>query len=221
MKKRRLRAPDSLETLSRKGLPCVVGGLFLLLVPVFHGAFRSLGWALLIFGLVALALPSLIKSLKAQVQETERLVREGKSANSKGVRPVSSSDFGRLDPQWGREPPTPSREDVVDVPSRHGSWSASVFKDIEWRRFEAVCELLFAQAGFKTRAQSHGPDGGVDIWLYSRHAEGAVAVVQCKHWLNQPVGVKELREFLGVMASNKLQRGTFATSSTYTSDAAT
>ena len=95
----------------------------------------------------------------------------------------------------------------------------AVFAAIEWRRFEAVCEMLFGQAGFETRSQTHGADGGVDIWLYSRHAEGAAAIVQCKHWQGTPVGVKEVREFFGVMASHKLQRGTFATSSVYTADA--
>ena len=98
-------------------------------------------------------------------------------------------------------------------------WSARVFEDIEWRRFEALCASLFGQAGFETRAQSHGADGGVDIWLYSQHAEGPAAVVQCKHWIGKAVGVKEMREFYGVMASHKLQRGTFATTSTFTSDA--
>jgi restriction system protein len=102
-------------------------------------------------------------------------------------------------------------------PSEVGS--ARVFEDIEWRRFEALCASLFGQAGFETRAQSHGADGGVDIWLYSQHAEGPAAVVQCKHWIGKAVGVKEVREFYGVMASHKLQRGTFATSSTFTADA--
>lgn len=99
------------------------------------------------------------------------------------------------------------------------AWSPEVFKAIEWRRFEAVCEALFAEAGFEARTQSHGPDGGVDVWLHSRHAQGPVAVVQCKHWLSKPVGVKEVREFFGVMASHQLQRGTYATSSTFTTDA--
>lgn len=98
-------------------------------------------------------------------------------------------------------------------------WSPAVFKAIEWRRFEAVCEALFAQAGFEARTQSHGPDGGVDVWLYSKHAEGPALVVQCKHWSSRPVGVKEIREFFGVMASNQLKRGTYATTSTFTPDA--
>ncbi|HKB53840.1 MAG TPA: restriction endonuclease, partial [Ramlibacter sp.] len=100
------------------------------------------------------------------------------------------------------------------------AWSAKVFEQIEWRRFEAVCEQLFAQAGFEARTQSHGPDGGVDIWLHSKHADGPAAVVQCKHWAGTQIGVKQVREFFGVMVSHKLQRGTYATTSTFTADAA-
>lgn len=107
----------------------------------------------------------------------------------------------------------------AEVRSQEPHWSAAVFTAIEWRRFEAVCEALFAQAGFETRSQSHGADGGVDIWLHSRNATGPVSMVQCKHWQGKPVGVKELREFFGVMASNGLKRGTYATTSTYTAAA--
>lgn len=113
----------------------------------------------------------------------------------------------------------PAGGDVHEPRDAATAWSPAVFAAIEWRRFEAVCEALFAQAGFETRSQSHGADGGVDIWLHSKNATGPVAVVQCKHWQGQPVGVKELREFFGVMASHGLQRGTYATTSTYTADA--
>lgn len=47
----------------------------------------------------------------------------------------------------------------------------------------------------------------------------APRIVQCKHWLGKPVGVKEMREFRGVMASHQLQNGTSVTSSTFTADA--
>lgn len=102
---------------------------------------------------------------------------------------------------------------------RQTQWSQRVFNDIEWRRFEAVCERLFAQSGFETRSQSHGADGGVDIWLYSKNSEGPAAVVQCKHWVGKPVGVKEVREFFGVMTSKGLKRGTFAATSGFTASA--
>ncbi|AOW14399.1 hypothetical protein LPB72_03310 [Hydrogenophaga crassostreae] len=122
----------------------------------------------------------------------------------------------------------PSPEDAADTEANANSakrqapgsrWGPAVFAVIEWRRFEAVCEALFGQAGFETRSQSHGADGGVDIWLHSRHAQGPVAVVQCKHWQGKPVGVQEMREFVGLMASHGLKRGTYATTSTYTPEA--
>ncbi len=110
-------------------------------------------------------------------------------------------------------------KDAVTVPYRQSHWTPEVFAAIEWRRFEAVVEALFAQAGFETRSQSHGADGGVDVWLYSRNAEGPVSVVQCKHWQGKAVTVKEMREFLGVMVSKGVKRGTYATTSRYTADA--
>ena len=112
---------------------------------------------------------------------------------------------------------TGTDEQAVSV--KEVRWSSKVFAAIEWRRFEAVMETLFAQAGHDTRSQLHGADGGVDIWLYSKNPEEPVSVVQCKHWRGYPVTVKELREFLGVMASHGIKRGTFATTSRFTADA--
>ncbi|MBK0392773.1 restriction endonuclease [Ramlibacter algicola] len=110
-------------------------------------------------------------------------------------------------------------DDAAQVPVPARAWSAQVLDDIEWKRFETLCAQLFAQAGFEAKTQSHGADGGVDIWLHSRNAVGPVTIVQCKHWSNKPVGVKEVRELLGVMTSHKLARGTFATSGIFTKDA--
>ncbi|HEV7574612.1 MAG TPA: restriction endonuclease [Caldimonas sp.] len=101
-------------------------------------------------------------------------------------------------------------------------WSREVFELIEWRRFEAVVEALFAQAGFETRSQTHGADGGVDIWLYSvNHADGdaPVSIVQCKQWMRQKVGVREVRELRGVMAQHGIARGQFVTTSDFSADA--
>lgn len=103
---------------------------------------------------------------------------------------------------------------------RPDGWSQAVFDMIEWRRFEAVVEALFKQAGFETKSQSHGADGGVDIWLYSRNQPGApVSLVQCKHWQGKKVGVDKIRELRGVMAAQNVKRGQFATTSTFTADA--
>ncbi|MNK59151.1 Restriction endonuclease [compost metagenome] len=97
------------------------------------------------------------------------------------------------------------------------AWTPEVFDHIEWRRFEALCEALYGQAGVRTESQSHGADGGVDIWLYLQNASKPM-IVQCKHW-SRKVAVDDVRAFFGVLKSHDLERGIFATSATFTSDA--
>jgi len=139
--------------------------------------------------------------------------RKATSAASTAAAPAADVKANAARQQPGRpKPPEPER------PPPEIAWSAAVFDHIEWRRFEAVCEALFAQSGMRAESQSHGADGGVDIWLYSQHSDKPV-IVQCKHWKKRVVGVKELREFFGVLKSHDLTYGTFATSSTFSSDA--
>lgn len=182
------------------GLSALLVGSMLLLAPLLLKASpltRALGPGLQTPGLMALFVGAVLVAL-------HYLLRRQPAQQAAGQR----SDPGFTAHSAEAHPASPAK-----------SWSAQVFHDIEWRRFEAVCEALFAQAGFEARTQSHGADGGVDIWLHSRHAEGPAAVVQCKHWVGKQVGVKEMREFFGVMASHQLKRGTYATSSTFTADA--
>lgn len=170
--------------------------------PVLAGlsaAAGPIGWMALAGGLAMLGLHRL------------------QAAKSPASDPASSDPVNTPRPAKPRAAPAPVSVTAPAHPATH--WSPAVFAAIEWRRFEAVCEALFAQAGFETKSQSHGADGGVDIWLHSRNAQGPVAVVQCKHWQSKSVGVKEMREFFGVMAANKLTRGTYATTSSYTPDA--
>lgn len=227
MAKRKKRS-DNFEDLQAKGIGCLVVGLVLSFVPVFGGALRSLAWILILLGIALIALTSAIAFARKQQQATtadDEARQAGhaqspirKSNRSRQTSERTETDFRRR-PSNVRVEPGFTMPDAVPV--RATSWSMDVFEAIEWRRFEAMCEALFGQAGFRTESQSHGADGGVDIWLHSKHATGPAAIVQCKHWKNRPVGVKELREFFGVMASHKLARGTYATTSTFTQDAQT
>jgi restriction system protein len=217
----------ALGTLMEKGILASIIGLAFLIAPMFVGtsavlksiapAFRTPGWIALGVGVVLLGLHFLMKS-RADKKTTDLQAVRGKPANID-----KPSTLGNVVPVNFRENDTQAKQahpcTALTPPSPATAWSPAVFSAIEWRRFEAVCEALFAQAGFSTRAQSHGADGGVDIWLHSAHAQGPVGVVQCKHWQGKPVGVKEVREFFGVMASHQLKRGTYATTSTYTADA--
>ncbi len=213
-KRQERRRERARRQLAGKGWTVVLVGLLLLLVvpmflrgPMLAGlgaALRPAGWAALAIGAVLLALHHFIdRAAKAAGAP------EADSASASRARTEPVLDTGAASPLYPRR----------DAGSQAAAtWSAAVFAEIEWRRFEAVCEALYAQAGFATRSQSHGADGGVDIWLQSRHSDQP-RIVQCKHWQNRPVGVKELREFLGVMTSHGLKSGTYVTSSRFSSDA--
>ena len=225
----------ALNTLQEKGFMACVLGVGMLLIPMFVGkspviaglatALRPAGWAALALGVVLLGLHHFAKKHPAKSEEPRDVSQSSTDISTRRHRKAPAAAIKPTEPQWlgnalspatsATQPPAASDGRSVQEPAT--TWSAEVFSRIEWRRFEAVCEAFFAQAGFETRSQSHGADGGVDIWLHSRNK--ANAVVQCKHWQGRPVGVKEMREFLGVMASHQLKQGIYATTSTYTPDA--
>ena len=238
------RRRKSKESLLELGLKLVFGGGALLVVPllvgtnpIFDGVKTVLhlpGWVLLAVGLLVVALHLLTRKRHGTLAPAAATPRERRRADPRPTaaddqataRRILKTDNARVEPAF--TPPTPATPTPTPTPAapvlapaheRLTHWSPEVFTAIEWRRFEAVCEALFAQAGFETRTQSHGADGGVDIWLHSRNANGPVAVVQCKHWQGKPVPVSAVREFFGVMASHKLARGTYVTSATFTADA--
>jgi restriction system protein len=188
------------------------------MLPVIAKSLRiPAPWAIGL-GVILCLLSVLLRKFRAAAEQNEaHAYRRKWFPTSTGYRSL----FGAFSGLGTLDAPVEYQEVRSSQPARapESAWSERVFDDIEWRRFEALCESLFAQAGFETRSQSHGADGGVDIWLYSRYAEGPVAVVQCKHWRGQPVGVKHVREFFGVMASHGLKRGTFATSASFTQEA--
>ena len=99
-------------------------------------------------------------------------------------------------------------------------WSAQLLSALEWKRFEQVCAGLFERLGFDTRTTTKGADGGVDIHLFRRPGEQAVAIVQCKAWTgSSKVGVRYIRELHGVMASKRINDGIFATTTIFSDDA--
>lgn len=233
------RQKRALNTLLEKGVLATSLGIVFLAAPFFLKSsgilsavavgLRGPGWLALGTGLVLLGIHH---ATKAKVEAATAMPVT--AANVLKREPWDSREaWGRVEPAGAivddagarpmpkmRAPPVRSEPTFSTAPApSHTGWSPAVFAAIEWRRFEAVCEALFAQAGFQTRSQSHGADGGVDIWLHSANAPGPVSVVQCKHWQGKPVGVKEMREFFGVMSSHQLKRGTYATTSTYTADA--
>jgi restriction system protein len=198
-------------------------GLLFLLAPLFLGSspvgaalrpLGNIGWLLLLAGGVFLWL------LRAKPGFTAPSVPPIPVRPAPSLRPsappVRMADLVRTLPEVPRQ-----EKSTAAIRTRPTAWGPGVLAAIEWRRFEALVEALFAQAGFETRSQSHGADGGVDIWLHSKHQPDGkpVSLVQCKHWQGKRVGVDKVRELRGVMAAHDVRRGQFATTSTFTPEA--
>lgn len=225
------------ETLLSSGLSLLAVGALMLWGPLalrssalteaLKSGFHYPGWTLLGPGVILTTLHIVVRQRRsaphpASSRHSHRTDTERAAPvayDQAAARRILKTDDARIEPAFTPAPPNPAAPALAPAHEPLTHWSPEVFAAIEWRRFEAVCEALFAQAGFETRAQSHGPDGGVDIWLHSRNASGPVAVVQCKHWQGNPVPVSAVREFLGAMTAHKVERGTYTTSSTFTADA--
>ncbi len=90
---------------------------------------------------------------------------------------------------------------------------------LEWKRFELLCARYYEAVGFTTATLAAGPDGGIDVKLFKIDLSKPLAIVQCKAWNTHAVGVKEIRELLGVMVHEGVGRGIFVTTGTYSPDA--
>ena len=125
----------------------------------------------------------------------------------------SGSIFDKVD-----QPITSHSKSPVDEPL---SLSIESLREMDWKRFELLCQGYYQTQGYQARLTSHGADGGVDIILEKDLPEGEKqkVYVQCKAWSSQSVGVKPVRELYGVMASDGVSEGIFVTSSSFTPDA--
>lgn len=181
----------------------LVAGTLLLLVAMLCGWLLELGTAIML----AMALVVVVITLSAiglQLAFGNR--RHRPRGGAAAVRPPAS-------------PPEALQDDAADGALQGKRWSLDVFASIDAQRFAAVCETWFSWAGFDTRYESHRTNEGVDIWLHAARLPGPVAIVRCKHTIDEPVGLREMQDFQGVVANCKSAHGTFTTTSTYTPEA--
>lgn len=98
-------------------------------------------------------------------------------------------------------------------------WTIDLIRDLEWKRFEDVCQQFYETKGIRSETTALGPDGGIDIRLYQDDSGTATSIVQCKAWGERFVGVKPVRELLGVMTHEKIGKAFFMTSGYYSDEA--
>lgn len=98
-------------------------------------------------------------------------------------------------------------------------WSIELIRDLEWKRFEDVCQQYYEKKGIRSETTPLGPDGGIDIRLYQDESGRPTSIVQCKAWGERRVGVGPVRELLGVMTHEKIGKAFFMTSGSYSDEA--
>lgn len=113
------------------------------------------------------------------------------------------------------KPQDVKRTQVIEKPI---SWSLKLIQDLEWKRFEELSVAYYLEKGIRAETTTLGADGGIDIKLYQDDSGKPTTIIQCKAW-GTNVGVKQIREFLGVMTHEKIAKGFYMTCSEYTNEA--
>ena len=110
-------------------------------------------------------------------------------------------------------------EYAAELEAKPTAWSIDVIRDVEWKRFEDLCQKFYETSGIRCKTTALGPDGGMDILLYQDDTGKPTAIVQCRASGEHLVGVRPVRELLGVMTHEKIGRSFFMTSGHFADDA--
>lgn len=90
-------------------------------------------------------------------------------------------------------------------------------RGLGWQEFEHLVAEAYRRRGYMAEVVgSAAGDGGIDVEL---NGHGETVLIQCKQWKAFKVGVKPVRELLGVVTSRNADRGILITSGKFTSEA--
>jgi restriction system protein len=85
--------------------------------------------------------------------------------------------------------------------------------------FESLIAELYNDMGYEIQLTKKSYDGGIDVIAVNKTiGKNEEVLIQCKRYSNN-VGVKDIRELLGVVENYKATKGVFCTSSSYSSSA--
>jgi hypothetical protein len=172
------------------------------------------GIAALVFGIALLFVPRLLDDTPAARNIAQVLWIPASLGIGLGVVLLVLHVLAR------RNPRVTSTEDAAASPgAKPTEWNAAAVERMDANGFAAVCRNLFTQGGFEPREQPRTSNDSIDLWLYSKHAQGAVAIVRCRHSAGVPVEIDQLRSLLVTTMWREARRGTYVTNATFTDDA--
>lgn len=176
---------------------------------------EPLSWIAL-FGFSCPAVAAAIRAKSQPVKSTDRPLRENQKhgLNRTIIQAGTFSEVTRDAQKYKHAQAVTTQKTAAPT-----EWSLEALRTLEWKRFELLCAKYYDAVDFQTETLQAGPDGGIDIKLFKIDLSRPLAVIQCKAWNTQRVGVKEIRELLGVMVHERVSRGIFITSGTYTQEA--
>jgi restriction system protein len=179
---------------------------------------RSLSSAIKPFCLLLAGLFALIALVKWLAERTRSAKKQSLPSNS-----VTTPVAARSNKAWEPSQPTDLRREPILSDTLESApvaeWSLELIQSIEWKRFEDLCQQFYEVKGIRSECTPLGPDGGIDVRLFQDESGKATAIVQCKAWGESYVGVKPIRELLGVMVHENVGKAFFMTSGKYSEEA--
>lgn len=187
--------------------------IYIVIPSVTNPILKPMALALRSFGLFLMAIFGFMALVKFIRQSKPK-----KQSNWATEPNASSEDFKKaFDATLAGVSDSPSLERTSAlIPT---AWTLKLIQDIEWKKFEELSTAYYQEKGIRAETTSLGVDGGIDIKLYQDSSGNPTSLVQCKAWNSRQVGVKEIREFLGVMTHEKIAKGFYMTSGEYSTDA--
>lgn len=96
--------------------------------------------------------------------------------------------------------------------------SLDELRALSWQEFELLIAEVYRIEGYSvTEMGGSGPDGGIDLTATAPNGEHYL--IQCKHFKTSKVGVKIVREMLGVLAKEGAHNAVVIATGAYTKDA--
>jgi restriction system protein len=177
--------------------------------PFLHMMRTLMGVVALIFGVIAVVKFILERRKQGQTPYLQPVP-------STPLPTVRSSEPTKVDQAWDSSIREASPKPAIDT----STWSMELLQAIEWKRYEDLCAAFYREKGIRSETTPLGADGGVDVRLYQdENNPQATGIVQCKAWGERQVGVKPVRELLGVMTHEKIPKAFFMAPGGFTEDA--
>lgn len=107
------------------------------------------------------------------------------------------------------------------VPAATRVWTLSLLESLEWQRFDAVCVAYYTQKAISHRALPLAHAQGCDVYLYQDklNLDKATGLVHVRSRGVTHLDVPSVRELIGAMTHEQIERGFLMTNGRFTAQA--